>query len=123
MAKVLIVDDNADERRIFATALYYNGFDVAEAGSGTEAIKAARESVPDVIIMDIRLPDMNGFIATEIIRAALDLERVPVICVTGLDLSGIDARERGCADLLIKPVEPHVLVAAIRRNLPQANLH
>ncbi|MGQ0815311.1 MAG: response regulator [Gemmatimonadota bacterium] len=117
MAKVLVVDDNADERRIFTTTLYYNGFDVSEAASGSEAIAVARTFVPDVIVMDIKLPDMNGFIATDIIRAILELDEVPVICITGLDLTAGEARARGCVELLTKPVEPHVLVSAVRRNL------
>jgi CheY-like chemotaxis protein len=117
VAKILIVDDNPDERRIFATALYYNGFETVEAAAGMEAITIAREALPDLILMDIKLPDMNGFLAAEIIRANASNSSVPIVCLTGLDISPEAARERGCTELLIKPVEPKDLVNAVHRNL------
>lgn len=118
MPKILIVDDNPDERRIFRTILYYNGFDTVEAGTGQEAVRVANESRPDLILMDVKLPDMTGFLAVEIIQSALDQKDVPVICVTGLDLTPEQARERGCTDLLIKPVLPEELVRSVHRLLP-----
>ena len=117
MAKILIVDDNPDERRIIATALYYNGFETVEAAAGMEAITLARESLPDLILMDIKLPDMNGFLAAEIIRANAASSAVPILCITGLDITSEAARERGCTELLVKPVEPRDLVIAVHRNL------
>ena len=117
MAKILIVDDNPDERRIFATALYYNGFETVEAAAGMEAIAIARDEQPDLILMDVKLPDMNGFLAAEIIRAEATSRTVPVVCLTGLDITPEAARERGCTELLIKPVEPKDLVTAVHRNL------
>lgn len=64
-----------------------------------------------------KLPDMNGFLATEIIRALPGLEEIPVICVTGLDISVDSARGRGCTDLLKKPFPPQDLIAVVRRNM------
>jgi CheY-like chemotaxis protein len=118
LAKILIVEDNSDERRILATTLYYNGFETEEAGNGIEAIRAVKIGPPDLIIMDVKLPDMNGFLATEIIRAVPGCEKTPVVCVTGMDIPLDIARERGCSDLLIKPVTPEGLVNSIRRLLP-----
>ncbi|MGQ0562068.1 MAG: response regulator [Gemmatimonadota bacterium] len=117
MATVLIVDDNPDERRIVATTLYYNGFDTLEAGRGADGISAARESLPDLILLDIKLPDMSGLLVAEIIRAHPDLRPIPVVCITGLDITQETVRAKGCVDLLIKPVLPHELVAAVHRNL------
>lgn len=118
MAKILIVEDNPDERRILATTLYYNGFETEEAGNGMEAITAVRSGAPDLIIMDIKLPDMTGFLATEIIRTVPGCEETPVLCVTAMDIPVEIARERGCVDLLMKPVAPESLVNSIRRVLP-----
>jgi CheY-like chemotaxis protein len=117
VAKILIVDDNPDERRIMATALYYNGFETIEAAAGMEAVSLAREAQPDLILMDIRLPDMNGFLAAEIIHAEASPATVPIVFVTGLDITPEAARERGCSELLIKPVEPREVVNAVHRNL------
>ena len=118
MARILIVDDNPDERRIIATTLYYNGFETTEASSGMEAITSVKDDVPDLIIMDVKLPDMNGFLAAEIIRAVPGCEMTPVLCVTAMDLPVDIARDRGCSDLLIKPVLPEALVTSIHRLLP-----
>lgn len=118
--RILVVDDHPDERRILATVLYYNGYDVVEAASGREAVVAAAEARPDLILMDLRLPDMTGFLAAEIIRTGLGFIDIPVICVTGMDVPVERARERGCADVLYKPVYPEDLVRAVHRQLPMA---
>jgi two-component system OmpR family response regulator len=114
--RILVVDDNPDERRIFGTVLYYNGYEVLEAGTGMDAVAAARDAAPQLILMDVKLPDMTGFLAAEIINTGLNLD-LPVICVTGLDITEAHARERGCVDLLIKPVSSEDLVRSVRRVL------
>lgn len=117
MVRVLIVDDNPDERKIFATTLYHNGYEPVEAATGMDAISAAKLQCPDLILMDVKLPDMHGFLAAEIIRSIPGLEGVPVICTTGMDMSVDEARRRGFADFLQKPFPPQDLIAAVRRNL------
>jgi CheY-like chemotaxis protein len=120
LSTILVVDDDAEFRRMIATTLYYNGFTVHEAETGLGAIQAVKELRPDLVLMDVRLPDMNGMVATEILRAFPETGDVPVICVTGM--TGITlplALERGCVELLHKPVLPAKLVQTVRRHLPQ----
>lgn len=112
---VLIVEDNDDERRIFSAAFYFNGFEVLEAGTGIDAVNSARERRPDLIVCDIRLPDMNGFLAAELIRSNPGYEKIPVICVTGMDVPAYIANNKGCDLLLRKPVSPHELINAANR--------
>jgi PleD family two-component response regulator len=65
LAKILVVDDNPDERRIYSALLYYNGFDVLEASSGDEAISLARADKPDVVLVDYMMPVMSGLMVAE----------------------------------------------------------
>ena len=115
--KILVVEDNPDQRRILSTILYYNGFDPIEAATGRDAVNAASEVSPDLILMDLKLPDMTGFLAAEIIQSGMGNKRVPVICVTGLDITPAKAKQRGCVDLLLKPVLPEDLIRAVHRVL------
>lgn len=115
MARVLIVEDNADERAVYAALLFYNGFDVLEATDGQDAIRMAKSEQPDVILMDVRLPTLNGLLATEILRATPETRSIPVICMTGFDLSRERAEESGCRQLLRKPIPPSMLVGAVHQ--------
>jgi CheY-like chemotaxis protein len=118
MAKILIVDDEPEVRGFLAKALKAHGFnDVLEAETGTSAIDAARRWRPDLIVMDIQLPDMTGFAAVRRIRQLPGLTTLPIICLTGLDMKMDVAHEGGCTDLLLKPVEPKALFHAIQRHL------
>jgi CheY-like chemotaxis protein len=118
MAKILIVDDELEVRGFLTKALKAHGFtDMLEAATGTLAIDAARRWRPDLIVMDIQLPDMTGFAAIRQIRRLPGLTTLPIICLTGLDMKFDAAHEGGCTDLLLKPVEPGVLFKAIQRHL------
>lgn len=114
MPLVLVVEDNPDERAVYSALLYYNGFEVVEAADGQDAIQLAKTKDPDVILMDVRLPTLNGLLTTEILRATVETRDIPVVCMTGFDLSRERARESGCRQLLRKPVSPAMLVDAIR---------
>src|SRR5262245_50039903 len=113
VARVLLVDDNPDERMIYSSILLHHGHQVDEAGDAISALELARNLVPDVILMDVHLPIMNGLLATEILRELPETSRIPVICLTGYDVRASDAMSSGCARLLGKPVEPKKLVDAI----------
>jgi CheY-like chemotaxis protein len=115
MAHILIVDDDPEARRIFSSALYYNGFSCQEAATGMEGIAAAKELRPDLIVMDVKLPDMSGMLAAEILKAHAGFEHVPVVCVTATDLPAKAAVDRGCAAVLYKPLQPAELVTAVRK--------
>jgi len=111
---VLVVEDNADERAVYSALLYYNGFDVVEAEDGQDAIQLAKTRDPDVILMDVRLPTLNGLLTTEILRATAETQSIPVVCMTGFDLSRERAEESGCRQLLRKPIPPAMLVDAVK---------
>jgi CheY-like chemotaxis protein len=115
MATILIVDDEPAVRRLIGKWLQAEGFIVIEAGNGREAISAAQESMLDLIVMDVMLPDMNGFVATERIRTVPGFKSIPVIGLTGLDVRIDVAHEGGCTDLLSKPVEREQLLEMVRR--------
>lgn len=116
----LLIEDNDDEREIFRIALYYNGYTVVEAANGASAITSARAARPDIIITDLKLPDMNGFIAADIIRTHAGYENIPLMCVTGYDIT--DIADLRCDLLLRKPVVSHALVAATQRLLSSTEL-
>jgi two-component system, cell cycle response regulator DivK len=113
MNTVLIVDDNADERLIFAAVLQHHGYCVVTAGDGPGAIDAAEQYVPAVILMDVNLPGINGLAATQVIRATPKTAQIPVICVTSFDVTAAEARGAGCQSILRKPVSPSQLINAV----------
>jgi CheY-like chemotaxis protein len=113
VARVLLVDDNPDERLIYSSILLHHGHHVDEAGDAISALELARNSSPDIILMDVHLPIMNGLLATEILRELPETTRIPVICLTGYDVSAQDADAAGCVRLLRKPVDPKRLVEAV----------
>ena len=120
MAKILIVDDNADERLIYSAVLHYHGHEVSEAVDGKAGIDMARSTQPAVILMDVHLPVMNGLLAAEILKASPDTSDIPIVCLTGYDISRSHALESGCCQFLRKPVSPSELTQAVDSLLAEA---
>jgi len=116
---VLLVEDNEDNRFIYATALRYVGYEVIEAVSGTQGIEQARTHRPDLILMDISIPDVDGWEATIVLKADPLTRAIPVIAVTAHVLPGDERRsmEAGCDGYLAKPVSPATLIAEVDRRL------
>ncbi|HVC21625.1 MAG TPA: response regulator [Vicinamibacterales bacterium] len=116
---VLLVDDYPDAREMYTEYLRFAGFRVAEAGSGAEAIDQAARLQPDIILMDLSLPGMDGWEATRRLKAAARTRAIPVLALTGHALEGYSAEAKrvGCDGFLTKPCLPDVLVAEIRRLL------
>src|SRR5437016_13624988 len=116
---VLVVDDFADNREMYSEYLSFAGYDVIEARNGKEAIDAAQERLPDIIIMDLSLPVMDGWEATRRLKASDRTRGIPVVALTGHALAGHSkgAKEAGCDSFLAKPWPPDQLVAEIRRML------
>lgn len=116
---VLVVDDFADNREMYSEYLSFSGYDVIEAKNGMEAIAAARDRMPDIIVMDLSLPVMDGWEATRRLKADERTRQIPVVALTGHALAGHSrgAREAGCDSFLAKPCLPDQLVAEIRRML------
>lgn len=116
---VLVVDDYQDAREMYSQYLQASGFRVAEARTGTEAVRAARELKPDCILMDLTLPGIDGWEATRQIKADGSTARIPVVAITGhtSELASRDARAAGCTSFVIKPALPDAVVSEVRKAL------
>jgi CheY-like chemotaxis protein len=116
---VLIVDDVQDNRTIYVLFLKFSGFRVAEAENGKEALDTATTLLPDVIVMDLSLPVMDGWEATRRLKRDPRTEKIPVIVLTGhaLPEHAQAAREAGCDVVITKPCLPDQLLETIRRIL------
>jgi two-component system cell cycle response regulator DivK len=116
---VLVVDDFEDNRSMYAVYLTYSGYDVVEAADGQEAVEVASLRMPDVIVMDLTLPVMDGWEATRRLKANEQTRHIPIIALTGHALAGQarDAREAGCDAFLAKPCLPEMLVEKVQELL------
>jgi two-component system cell cycle response regulator DivK len=114
--RILVVEDQQDNRQILRDLLTNAGFDMIEAENGEEAITSAQASRPDLILMDIQLPILDGYEATRRIKADPDLKSIPIIVVTSYALSGDEEKARlaGCDDYVAKPFSPRSLLAKIK---------
>jgi len=114
---VLLVEDNEDNRIIYATALRYAGYDVIEAVTGTEGVYEARTRLPDLVLMDISVPELDGWEATAILKADPTTKHIPIIAVTAHALPGDRERSMaaGCDGYLAKPIPPATLLAEVDR--------
>jgi two-component system cell cycle response regulator DivK len=114
---LLLVEDNEDNRIIYSTVLRHLGYTVLEALDGLQAIALARSELPDLILMDISIPEVDGWEATRILRQDPATKDIPIIALTAHALA--DDRERaatvGFTAYLAKPVEPRAVVAEVRR--------
>ena len=116
---VLLVEDQSDLRRLYAEQLRFSGFDVTEAGDGLTAVASALEHGPDVVLMDLSLPGIDGWEATRRLKADSRTAAVPVVALTAHD--GADELERatqaGCDWFVPKPCPPAALIAEVKRVL------
>jgi len=114
--RILIVEDTEDNRRIMRDLLTSVGFELVEAHDGQAAVAAATKFKPDLIVMDIQLPILDGYEAMRRIKADGTLHHIPIIAVTSYALSGDEekARAAGCDGYIAKPFNPRQLLAAIR---------
>lgn len=114
---ILLVEDNSDNRIIYRRALEHFGYAVIEALDGEEAIRLATERVPDLILMDISIPRIDGWEATKAIRADARTTGIPIVALTAHAMPADRARagEVGFANYLTKPIEPRKVVEEIER--------
>jgi two-component system cell cycle response regulator DivK len=117
--RILVIEDMEDNRRILRDLLTNAGFDLIEAVDGEKGIVAAAEHRPDLILMDIQLPIVDGYEATRRIKANPELRYIPIIAVTSYALSGDDAKAAaaGCDGYVAKPFSSRQVVAKIREFL------
>lgn len=119
--RILVVEDHEDNRRILRDLLTSRGYDIIEATTGPDGVSLAEGGRPDLILMDIQLPGIDGYEATRRIKANPALRRIPIIAVTSYALDGdeVKAREAGCDGYVAKPFSPRQLLVKIREYLPQ----
>ena len=118
--RILIIEDQEDNRTIMRDLLTGAGFELIEAADGEEGVKLAQRERPDLILMDIQLPVIDGYEATRRIKAIVELKSIPIIAVTSYALSGDEAKTRaaGCDGYVAKPFSPRQLLAKVREFLP-----
>ena len=116
---ILVVDDYEDAREMYAEYLRFCGFRVAEARNGNEALDQAFTLMPDLILMDLSLPGMDGWEATRQLKADERTRQIPVVALTGHALAGASegAKRAGCDSFVTKPCLPDDLVVEVRRML------
>jgi two-component system cell cycle response regulator DivK len=118
--RILVVEDQEDNRRILRDLLASAGYQTIEALTGEEGVVLAGSEHPDLILMDIQLPGLDGYEATRRIKAKPALAKIPIVAVTSYALSGDDvkARQAGCDDYVTQPYSPRALLAKIREYVP-----
>jgi two-component system cell cycle response regulator DivK len=117
---ILVVEDQEDNRQILRDLLANAGYRLTEAENGEQALAAVEQQPPDLILMDIQLPVLDGYEATRRIKANPSLRAIPIIAVTSYALSGDEdkARAAGCDDFVPKPYSRRQLLVKIREYLP-----
>ena len=120
--RILVVDDDADQLAALLYRLRKLGYDAATATSGQQAIESATSIVPDLVLLDLCLPDANGFDVCEQLGDSTATCCVPVIILSGMESDDIvrRARNAGCAYYLRKPYDPNVLLTLIQNALDSA---
>jgi len=118
--RILIVEDHETNRRILRDLLTSASYELTEAVTGEEGVTLADTYRPDLILMDIQLPGLDGYEATRRIKENPALRHIPIIAVTSYALSGDEekALEAGCVAYISKPFSPRVVLAKIRECLP-----
>ncbi|HEY4472960.1 MAG TPA: response regulator, partial [Stellaceae bacterium] len=118
--RILVIEDTEDNRQIIRDLLTSAGYEMIEAVDGIEGVATAEREKPDLILMDIQLPGIDGYEATRRIRKLPELATVPIIAVTSYALSGDEAKTRaaGCDGYVAKPFSPRQLLAKVREFLP-----
>jgi two-component system, cell cycle response regulator DivK len=117
--RVLVVDDTELNRKVVKTVLQSNDFDVLEAEDGEEAFAAATKLLPDLILMDVQLPKIDGYEVTRRLRNQESTQQIPIIALTAHALQGESerAKEAGCDGYLSKPINIRTLVDELLKYL------
>ena len=119
---VLLVEDNEDNLRIYSTILTYAGYNVLEATDGEVALSSARSAQPDLILMDVSIPKIDGWEVTRILKADPATSSIPVLALTAHALASDRERAEGIGfdGYIPKPAEPRLVLAEVERRLGKA---
>jgi len=114
--RILVIEDQEDNRAILRDLLTKAGYQYLEATTGEEGVAAAERERPDLILMDIQLPEIDGYEATRRIKANPALKSIPIVAVTSYALSGDEAKAKaaGCDGYVAKPFSPRAMLAKVR---------
>jgi len=117
---ILVIEDQEDNRRIMHDLFTSKGYEVIEAVNGIDGVAVAETYHPDLILLDIQLPGIDGYEVTRRIKTNPEIQRIPIIVVTSYALSGDDVKafEAGCDAYVAKPFSPRELLAKVREYLP-----
>ncbi len=120
MARILIVDDSPTDTRVFTTVLERNGHSVLTAGTAEDGVEAAKRELPDLVLMDVIMPGMNGFQATRALSRDPATQHIPVIIVStkNMETDRVWGLRQGAKDYLVKPPSERALIDRIRALLP-----
>jgi CheY-like chemotaxis protein len=122
MPKILLIEDNEQNRDALSRRLQRRGYDIVMAGDGKQGVDMAQSELPDLILMDLNLPDIDGWEATRLIKAAPETSAIPIIAMTAHAIVGDQERalQAGCDDYHAKPVEFPKLLTQIEAMLKKA---
>jgi two-component system cell cycle response regulator DivK len=120
--RIVVIEDHEDNRAILRDLLTSAGYDILEAGDGREGIALVAAERPDLVLMDIQLPVMDGYAATRAIKGDSELASIPIVAVTSFALNGdaSKAQAAGCDAYIAKPYRPRELLAKVREILGDA---
>ena len=120
--KVLVVEDDPDQLEVTRLSLKAAGFAIGTAANGVEALKKARTVAPDLILLDVMMPGMDGFAVCETLRGNPATASIPVLMLTGLcsHISQLVAFDSGATDYLVKPFVPEELISKVEKLLSRA---
>jgi two-component system cell cycle response regulator DivK len=118
--KILIIEDEPRNMKLFSDLLTRFGYEIVEATDGEMGVESARFTAPDLILMDIMMPKMDGLEATRIIKADATTQHIPILALTSYAMKGDRERtlEAGCNGYLAKPVDIGALLKAVKEFLP-----
>ncbi len=119
--RVLVVEDVIENLRLFRAILQLEGAQVLEAESGPEGIEIATREQPDIILMDMQMPEMDGLTASRLLRAEPRTQHIPIVVITAsaMDEDRRRALEAGCDGYISKPIDPVIFGAQIAEFLPK----
>ena len=120
MARILIIDDSPTDTRVFATVLEKNGHEVLSAGSAEDGIEVCKRELPDLVLMDVILPGMNGFQATRSLSKDPSTSAIPIIIIStkSMETDRVWGLRQGAKDYLVKPPSERELINRINALLP-----
>jgi twitching motility two-component system response regulator PilH len=120
MARILIIDDSPTDTRVFSTVLEKNGHEVLSAGSAEDGIEVCKRELPDLVLMDVILPGMNGFQATRSLSKDPATSAIPIIIVStkNMETDRVWGLRQGAKDYLVKPPSERELITRINALLP-----